>query len=73
VRDALIVEKLEKPVVCVICDEFVVHGETLASVMGHPNLKILVFPYPVEGKPEAELRRIAEQYYPQMLKLLGAA
>ncbi len=72
-RDALIVEKLEKPVVCVICDEFVVHGETLASVMGHPNLKILVFPYPVEGKPEAELRRIAEQYYPQMLKLLGAA
>ena len=72
-RDALTVEKLGKPVVCVVCDEFVVHGQTLASVMGHPNLKILVFPYPVEGRPEAELREIAARFFPEMLKLLGAA
>lgn len=72
-RDALTVESLEKPVVCVICDEFLVHGRTLATVMGHPNLKILVLPFPLEARPDDELREIATRFYPEMLKLLGAA
>jgi hypothetical protein len=66
-------EKLQKPVVCVICDEFLVHGQTVAGVMGHPNLKILVLPFPVEGRAEDDLRQLATAFYPRMLKLLGAA
>jgi hypothetical protein len=36
-------------------------------------MKILVLPYPLEALPEAELRAIADEYYPQVLELLGAA
>jgi hypothetical protein len=31
----------------------------------------LVLPYPLEARPEEELRRIADDFYPQVLELLG--
>ena len=35
-------------------------------------LKVLVLPYPLEARPEEELRKIAFEYYPKFLELLGA-
>ncbi|MDX2166703.1 MAG: hypothetical protein SF182_06555 [Deltaproteobacteria bacterium] len=71
VRDAVGVEQLRKPAVAAVCDEFVAHGRTTAAFLGHPDLKVLVFPYPLEARPDAELRAIAGEWYPQLLALLG--
>ncbi|MEO8601794.1 MAG: hypothetical protein ABI629_04365 [bacterium] len=71
VRDAVGVEELRKPVVAAICEEFVSHARTTASFLGHPDLKLLVFPYPLETRPDDELRAIAAAWYPQFLALLG--
>ena len=73
VRDAVAVEAKGKPVVAAICDEFVTHARTTASFLGHPNLKVLVLPYPLETRSESELQIVAEQYYPRFLAMVGAA
>jgi hypothetical protein len=71
VRDAIGVERARKPVVAAVCEEFVGHARTTAEFLGHHGLKILVLPYPLEARPEAELRAIADAWYPKMLDLLG--
>ena len=35
------------------------------------DLEVLVLPYPLEGRAEDELRRIADEYDPKALQLLG--
>jgi hypothetical protein len=72
VRDAASVEKQHKAVVAAVCDEFQAHGRNTARAMGHPDLKILVFPYPLESRDEADLLRIAEEFYPKFIELIGA-
>jgi len=73
VRDAVGVEAKGKPVVAAICDEFVHHARTTASFLGHPRLKVLNLPYPLETRPEAELDVVAEEFYPRFLALVGAS
>lgn len=73
VRDAIGVEERKKAVVAVVCEEFVTHARTTAAFLEHPNLKLLVLPYPLETRPEAELRAIADTWYPRFLTALGAA
>ncbi len=70
-RDTVIAEKAEKPSVAVICEEFLTHGTNLANFLGHPNLKKLILPYPMEARPDAEILAIAEEWYPKLLGLLG--
>jgi hypothetical protein len=72
VHDAVTLEDAGKPAVVAVCDEFETHGRNMASYLGHANLKILVLPYPLEARPEDELRTIAADYYPRFLALLGA-
>ncbi|MGH7786311.1 MAG: UGSC family (seleno)protein, partial [Candidatus Binatia bacterium] len=71
VRDAIGVEQLAKPVVAAICEEFISHARTTAEFLGHPHLKLLVLPYPLEARPDAELRAIADEHYPRLLELIG--
>ena len=73
VKDAVTFEDHSKPVVAIVCEEFVVHGRNVATHLGHGDLKILVLPYPLEARPEDELRAIADEYYPAVLELLGVA
>ena len=54
-----------------MCDEFEKHGRNMATALGHGDLKHLVFPYPLESRPEKEIREIAAEYYPKFLDLLG--
>jgi hypothetical protein len=68
----VVVEQREKPVVAIVTEEFEVHGHNVATHLGHGDLKVLVLPYPLEARPEAELRAIADQFYPQVLAQLGA-
>lgn len=72
VRDAIGVEAKGKPVAAAICEEFASHARTTAAFLGHPELKVLVLPYPLETRPDDELRRIAEEFYPKFLTLIGA-
>ena len=61
-----------KPSVVVVCSEFETHARNMARFLGHPDLKVLVLPYPLEARPDDELLQIADEYYPQALELLGA-
>lgn len=72
VHDAVTLEASGKPAVVAVCDEFALHGKNMARFLGHPDLKALVLPYPLEAREESELRQIAADYYPRFLELLGA-
>lgn len=72
VSDAVALERLRRPSVVAVCREFETHARTMASFLGHPSLKILVLPYPLEGLPADELEGIAAAYYPEFVDLLGA-
>jgi hypothetical protein len=72
IKDAVAVEDHAKPVVAIVCEEFLVHARNVATHLGHRELKILVLPYPLEALPTDELRAIADEYYPKVLALLGA-
>ena len=73
IKDSVVIEQKGKPVVAIVTEEFEVHGRNVATHLGHGDLKILVLPYPLEARPEAELRAIADNFYPQVLALLGAS
>jgi hypothetical protein len=73
VKDSVTIEQHGKPVVALVCEEFLVHAQNVARHLGHGDLKVLVLPYPLEARPEAELRAIADEYYPQVLDLLGVS
>lgn len=72
VHDAVTLEAAGKPAVVAVCDEFAMHGSSMARFLGHPDLKMLVLPYPLEARPDSELRQIAAAHYPTFLALLGA-
>ncbi|HEY1740440.1 MAG TPA: hypothetical protein VGI86_17135 [Acidimicrobiia bacterium] len=72
IKDSVAIEAHERPVVAVVCEEFIVHAHNVARHVGHGDLKVLVLPYPLEARPADELEAIAVEYYPKMLELLGA-
>ncbi|HEY8215501.1 MAG TPA: hypothetical protein VIH82_00085 [Acidimicrobiia bacterium] len=72
VQDAVVLEAHGKPSVVVVTSEFETHARNMASFLGHGDLQVLVLPYPLEARPDDELRQIAAEYYPNALALLGA-
>ncbi len=71
VHDAVTLESHAKPSVAVVTEEFETHARNMATFLGHGDLKVLVLPYPLEARPDDELRKIAAEYYPQAMELLG--
>ena len=71
VQDAVTLESHAKPSVVVVTSEFETHARNLASFLGHGALEVLVLPYPLEARPDDELRAIAAEHYPTALALLG--
>ena len=67
----MIVERLRKPSIVVVTSEFDGLAHQLAGHLDHPNLRVLVLPYPLEGRPVDELTRIAEEAYRELLQMLG--
>jgi hypothetical protein len=65
-------QKQGKPSVAVLCEEFEQHGRTMATVLGYPDLPMLILPYPLEARPAEELERIATEFYPKLMEVLGA-
>ena len=73
VADAVAIERHQRPVIAIVTDEFATYAHNMADHLGHRDLRVLVLPYPLEARPEAELRAIADEYYPQALALLVAS
>jgi hypothetical protein len=53
--------------------EFEHLARTMAANAGRAGLRVHVLPYPLESRPEAEVREIARQHWPLLLETLGAA
>jgi hypothetical protein len=62
-----------KTAVVVVTAEFEHLARTMAANAGRAGLRVHVLPYPLESRPEAEVREIARQHWPLMLETLGAA
>ena len=52
--------------------EFEQLARTMAANAGRSGLRVLVLPYPLESRAETEVRAIAAEYWPTLLRTLGA-
>jgi hypothetical protein len=55
-----------------VTQEFEVLAHRMAANAGRAGLRVHVLPYPLESKPEKEVREIAIQHWPKLLETLGA-
>lgn len=60
-----------KAAVAVCTEQFRALGETLAVSAGRQPLPMVTLPYPLDTRPEAEVRQIAIEYLPELLRMLG--
>jgi hypothetical protein len=58
--------------VAVVTEEFAALAASVAANAGRPGLRMLVLPYPLDTRPETEVRAIAEDTWPDLLAVLGA-
>jgi hypothetical protein len=61
-----------KTAVVVVTAEFETLAHTMAANAGRTGLRVHVLPYPLESRPEAEVRKIAIEHWPKLLDTLGA-
>jgi hypothetical protein len=61
-----------KTAVVVVTAEFEALAHTMAANAGRLGLRVLVLPYPLESRPEPEVREIARAHWPALLECLGA-
>ena len=52
--------------------EFESLAHTMSMNVGRPGLRVLVLPYPLETRPEGEVRAIARERFPSLLEAMGA-
>jgi hypothetical protein len=73
VHDTVAVADAGKAAVAVVTAEFEALGHTMSANAGRPGLRVHVLPYPLETLPEDEVRAIAREHWPLVLKTLGAS
>jgi hypothetical protein len=71
VHDTVAVASRGKTAVVVVTAEFEHLAHTMAANAGRAGLRVHVLPYPLESRPEAEVRQIARQHWPRLLETLG--
>lgn len=60
-----------KAAVAVVTQEFESLAHTMAANAGRPALRVHVLPYPLDSRPEEEVRHIAREHYRPLLRALG--
>jgi hypothetical protein len=60
-----------KTAVAVVTQEFESLAHTMAANAGHAALRVLVLPYPLDTRPEPEVREIGRRHYRPLLRALG--
>lgn len=71
IHDAIFAAERGRSTVAVTTRHFEQLGRGIAAQKGRRGLRIHVLPYPLDTRPEAEVRQIARQHYPALLKRLG--
>jgi hypothetical protein len=61
-----------KTAVVVVTAEFASLAHTMAANAGRAGLRVHVLPYPLETRPEDEVRKIALEEWPALLGTIGA-
>lgn len=61
-----------KTAVVVVTAEFEALAHTMAANAGRGGLRVHVLPYPLETRPEPEVRAIAAEHWPKLLATIGA-
>ena len=59
------------PAAVVVTEVFANLGRTAARAQGHPELRMLVLPHPMEARPDAEVRTLARDRFPELIALLA--
>lgn len=72
IHDALRALDRGLPTVVAATEHFVDLARALASRSGRADIRVLTLPFPLEGRPEDEVREIARSLYVPMLDALGA-
>ena len=60
-----------KTAVAVVTEEFEPLAEIMSRNMERPGLRLCVLPYPLDTRPEPDVRQIAHDYWEQLLDSLG--
>ena len=61
----------DKTAVAVVTEEFVPLAEIMARNMERPGLRLCVLPYPLDTRPEPEVRQIAHDFWGSLMDSLG--
>ncbi len=61
-----------KAAVVVVTAEFEALAHTMAANAGRAGLRVHVLPYPLETRPESEVRAVAVKEWPALLETIGA-
>lgn len=72
VKDATQAAKAGLPTVAVVTEQFTSLAGTLARHYGRPGLRTFSLPFPLQTRPEQEVRTIARDAFPSLLALMGA-
>lgn len=72
IHDAVRAAELDRTTVAVTTEHFERLGRGLAAQRGRPGLRIHVLPYPLDTRPETEVRELARDHYPALLQGMGA-
>jgi hypothetical protein len=67
------IEEKGLPAVAVVTESFADLAYRMREHNNHPDLPVLVLPYPLEDEPEDYVRSVARTYYPELLTMLGAS
>jgi hypothetical protein len=59
------------PAVAVVTQSFEDLAYRMRDHNRHPNLNVMVLPYPLEDKPEDHVRQVARDFFPQLLDMFG--
>jgi hypothetical protein len=71
VHDTVAVASRGKAAVAAVTQEFEALAHTMAANAGCAPLRIHVLPYPLETRPEDEVRAIAREHYRPLLRTFG--
>jgi hypothetical protein len=60
-----------KAAVAVVTQEFEALAHTMAANAGRSGLRVVVLPYPLETRPEEEVRSVARDHWGPFLRSIG--
>ena len=70
-HDAVVALQEGKTAVAVVTSEFEALAHTMAANAGRSGLRVHVLSYPLDSRPEKEVREIAREHYRPLLRTLG--